>query len=202
MRRSHITIALPLLALCGCNRQAPPEVSWRLEPATGSPVAGLPKVNGLALADFNGDGLLDIAAVNGEPGQILILINHAERGFAPLPTGPIAVGASASGIVAGDLNDDGAPDLVICHHDSYDVAVLQSLGDGRFAPPAHHASAVRANATPHAHNLMLGDLNRDGHLDLVIAQAEENASPPLWAMARAASFPATFRSQPATTPTP
>jgi hypothetical protein len=162
-------------ALFGCGSE-PPDRPWRLEPAAVSPVDGLPKVNGLALADLNGDGRLDIAAVNGDPGHLLILLNQGDDGFAPAAGGRIQVGAGASGLGTGDINGDGNDDIVVSNHDAWTVAVILSNGDGTFAPIRRVPAALRdPGAVAHVHNFALADVNADRRLDIVLAQAEENS---------------------------
>lgn len=174
-----ITVAA-LLAGCG---SAPPDSAWRLEPASPAPINAIAKVNGIALADFNGDDLPDIAAVNGDPGQLLILINQGNGRFAPFqgegqfvefPNGIIPIDEGAGGIAAADINGDGHADLVISHHDSNELSIILSRGDGTFEPLRRVVVAGQIEPAPHSHNLALVDLNDDGQLDIVMAQAEAN----------------------------
>jgi len=62
---------------------------------------------------------------------------------------------------------------VVSHHDDLELLVFLSEGDGAFATPASYQLSSRM-ATPHSHNLVLADVNRDGHLDVVQAQSEQN----------------------------
>lgn len=179
--------ALPFGVLCGAAAEAPagrngaePQ-AWRLAAAEGSPLNGLPKVNGLGLADFNADGRLDLAAINGDPGELLIMLNQGKGRFAqPQAGGRISIGATASGLAVGDVNGDGAADLVISYHDHDEVGVLLADGAGGFKPRAARTIFRRSHGSPHVHNLALGDVNGDGRLDVVVAQAEDNAI--IWAL--------------------
>jgi hypothetical protein len=70
---------------------------------------------------------------------------------------------SATTIAAGDLNGDGAPDLVVPHRDGGQSYIFINDGQGGFAakhPFGPEKSATRAVA--------LGDLNGDGRLDIVL----------------------------------
>src|SRR5207248_3074206 len=62
-------------------------------------------------------------------------------------------------VTSGDLNGDGAPDLVISHFTST-FGVLLNLGDGTFEPITEYALS-----RPIA-SFALGDLNGDGKVDL------------------------------------
>ena len=69
-------------------------------------------------------------------------------------------------VIAGDLNEDGKPDLVIsydggCNPEVGATAYL-GKGNGKFAPQM--LSMVKAGP----YRMLLADLNRDGHLDLVV----------------------------------
>jgi hypothetical protein len=77
-------------------------------------------VNGISIADFNNDGLLDLFFTSYHDGidrdiDSYIYWNHADRGFSSrdrtrLPT------HSASGSIAADFNNDGYIDLAIGYH--------------------------------------------------------------------------------------
>jgi hypothetical protein len=96
-------------------------------------------VAAVAVADFNGDGKPDIAALHNlgpgsAVGAVEILLGNGDGTFrAPLLVGTSAVGSTTS-LVVGDLNGDGRPDLVTANSSSNTISVM--FNDGQWpAPP-------------------------------------------------------------------
>lgn len=93
----------------------------------------------LVTADFNGDGKLDIAAVNNAttPGQVAILLGNGDGSFQT----PIeySVGTAPAAIAVGDFNQDGIPDLVVANNGSSSISVLIGKGDGTFKAAVNYA---------------------------------------------------------------
>jgi hypothetical protein len=123
----------------------------------------------LAVADFNGDGKLDIAALN-QYGGIDVLFNPGHHRFWQVDS-TYGVGStyfpSFSSIVAGDLNGDGKPDLVVAN--GSDVAyVLLNTGNGSFSKQSYAAGGIASTAA-------IGDFNGDGKLDIVTANGASNS---------------------------
>ena len=137
-------------------------------------IEAIGRINAIAVGELNSDGRPDIAAVSGEPGRLLILLNQGEGRFDRAGE-PIAVTPPASGVVAGDFNEDGRQDLVVASHDGDAVEAFFGRGDGSFDPARSIPLMDRKAGIPHVHNIASGDFNRDGHLDIVIAQSEDNA---------------------------
>ena len=110
LRTRHTCAAMgPILAAAvGCASAGLP--TGFAEPVT---LEALGRINAIVIADLSGDGRPDIAALNGEPGGLLILLNRGEGRFVPAPGGAISVTPPASGLVAGDFDEDGRQDLVI-----------------------------------------------------------------------------------------
>lgn len=77
----------------------------------------------------------------------------------------LAVGKGPGPIVVADVNQDGKPDLIVANEDSENLTVL--LGDGKGNFQNASGSPVAAGHLPN--DIAVGDMNRDGHLDLVIA---------------------------------
>src|SRR5262245_33634625 len=79
------------------------------------------------------------------------------------------VGAGPGSVEIGDFNGDGKPDLVVANERSNDATVL--LGDGNGGFSQARGSPFRAGHDPN--DIAVGDLNRDGKLDLAFANHEE-----------------------------
>jgi hypothetical protein len=109
-----------------------------------------------ALADFNGDGELDLAIANG---GLTVLLREADGSF-PRDVSFYAGGELYS-IASGDFNGDGHSDLVAAGFYARSIAIFLGNGDGTFQPPVfYHA--------PNAATVAVADLNGDGNQDLVI----------------------------------
>jgi Bacterial Ig-like domain (group 3)/FG-GAP-like repeat/FG-GAP repeat len=68
----------------------------------------------VALADFNGDGKLDIAVASGDKlASVGVLLNNGSGVFNSPPIKYSAGGLYAYSVVAADLNQDGKPDLIV-----------------------------------------------------------------------------------------
>lgn len=118
---------------------------------------------GLAVADFNGDGFLDVATLSGSPtasGMFLhIYFNNGDGSLRdPVDT---FLGYQAGGIAVGDFNHDGKPDVVLGRNNNFiigNVAVLLGNGDGTFQNSANFTAGG---------SIAVGDFNQDGIQDFV-----------------------------------
>ncbi len=128
------------------------------EPKT-SPLAGA-EPGGLAIADFNRDGLPDVAVADARQGRIVTLAGSGTGDLAPPVGWP--VGGSPRSVAAGDLDGNTTSDLVVADA-SGQVAILLGSGDGGFL----YATQLAAGEMPVA--IATADLNRDGKLDVVVA---------------------------------
>lgn len=148
--------------------------SWLSMSAGSSPHA-------LAMADFDGDGRLDIAVANvsnslcsGAQGTIDVMLASANGGFRPL----VRYGHGGyAAIAAIDTNGDGAPDLVALDElDNFDTIQMSSLnvlvndGHGRFRAPVLYATGGTAPS------MAIGDLDGDGRPDFAIASSRGTVS--------------------------
>jgi hypothetical protein len=111
-----------------------------------------------AVGDFNGDGKLDVA-ITGIQG-VEILLGNGDGSFKP----PVQYGtASLYALVAGDFNGDGKIDLAGTEvgPSNNRIYIYLGNGDGTFQQSSSYPDAPRAGW------IAAGDLNDDGHLDLV-----------------------------------
>ena len=143
--------------------QALAQVSAFAAPAQ-YPVGADPQV--LAAADFDEDGLADLAVVNEISGTLSVLLHQDRQTFAPATH--LAVGADPVDVVAGRFNADEHYDLVVLVQGSGIISTLLGAGDGTFSAPASFPVGPDASA------LAAGDLNGDGRLDLAVPDDDLN----------------------------
>ncbi len=126
----------------------------------------------LATGDFNGDGIVDLAlthTVSAGAGRVAVLLGKGDGSFGPGVDYP--VGPQPLTLVAADFNGDGKLDLASldAFGSANKVWVLLGRGNGTFQPAV---STVSGTTQGH---LAYADLNRDGKLDLVIADQRASA---------------------------
>jgi FG-GAP-like repeat/Cep192 domain 4/Abnormal spindle-like microcephaly-assoc'd, ASPM-SPD-2-Hydin len=113
----------------------------------------------MAVGDFNGDGILDVA-FSGD-STLGIFLGNGDGTFRFLTT-VAATGDYTDSIMAADLNGDGKLDLATVNPQSDDVEVFLGNGDGTFDGVAQYSTGGSDSVA-----LGLGDFNRDGKIDLV-----------------------------------
>jgi hypothetical protein len=123
-------------------------------------------VRGSALADLDGDGLLDIVVLNYYSNSLSVLFGNGSSRLGTRRDLP--AGAGPSSIAITDANGDGVMDLVVAHHDSSIVSVLLSNGSGGYGP----SKDFLVGSGPSA--VAFGDLNGDGLPDMAVANSASN----------------------------
>lgn len=143
-----------------------------LQPSGTFPAAGVAAGASIASGDLNRDGKLDL--VDPRNVGISILLGDAAGGF----TEGTALAATTTPFATalGDFNGDGKLDLAVAL-DSIsginNVKTYLGQGDGTFQAPQTYS----ASAEPRA--IAVADLNRDGRLDLAIANWNSNGVSPV-----------------------
>ena len=130
----------------------------------------------VTVGDLNGDGQLDLALLNLNSNTVSVLLNTTDPGMATPSFAvkqDIATGSSPRSVKVGDLNGDGKLDLAVANVGSNTVSVLLNTT----APGASTASfAAKQDFATGANPVFVtvGDLNRDGKLDLAVVNINSN----------------------------
>jgi uncharacterized protein (TIGR03437 family) len=139
-------------------------------PAPHSPFAVGTNPNSIAVGDFNGDSIPDLAVANLGSRNVTILLGSLTGQFTPSATSPLPAGNGPSSIAEGDFNNDGIADLAISNQLDNTVTLLLGKGGASFVSAP--ASPFAAGASPGF--VAVVDFNGDNNPDLAIANIDGN----------------------------
>jgi hypothetical protein len=121
-----------------------------------------------ALADFNGDGRLDVAIILRSTGKVDLAVLFGQGNGSLTLANAYSLPSGLGALVAADLNSDGVVDLASAN--SSTVSVFLGKGDGTFQPRTDFPTGP-------AYEIAAGDVNGDGVLDLATANIDGITAP-------------------------
>ncbi len=165
LRTRTLGLWAPLLLV-----QLSASAAWGVDPVFPGLLFPSPDVVAIASADFDGDGIPDVAALtDASPLAVNVHLASADGTLAEPVAYPIGGpgGSAARAIAAGHLNGDTAVDLVATSVVGATLSILFGNGDGTFQPSVD--SSLSPSAVPSG--VAVADVNGDPHADIVTANA-------------------------------
>ncbi|MFY9826890.1 MAG: FG-GAP-like repeat-containing protein [Thermoanaerobaculia bacterium] len=120
---------------------------------------------GIAAADLNGDGLIDLVTANAASETVSVLVNRSTVGALSFSRVDLPGGHNPHGVAIGDIDGDGLPDIVVTNNGGQNVFIYRNTsnhGTLSFAGPVSYALPSFPN------QLALADLDGDGKLDILV----------------------------------
>ncbi|MFN0052473.1 MAG: FG-GAP-like repeat-containing protein [Planctomycetales bacterium] len=154
------------------------QVSVFLNTSTGSPItfaAAYTKPTGtspgcVAVADFDGNGLPDLAMTNSGDDTVSVILNFSSIGNLSFSgrRDDFAVGSSPDYVAVGDFNADGRPDLAVTNNDSGDVSILLNA-QRQYEDFPRFATQVTFDTGDGSSSAAVADFDGNGSLDIAVA---------------------------------
>jgi VCBS repeat protein len=128
----------------------------RLDSATGT------APQGVAVGDFNKDGISDFAVANSGSGTVSVFFGKSDGTFQAPSTLTTGSATAPTAIAAVDFNLDGKIDLAVTLNGANNVMVFPGTGTGTFNSPLTFSVGTGPTA------MVATDFNKDKKLDLAV----------------------------------
>jgi len=119
---------------------------------------------GVAVADFNADGKLDLAVANNWSNNVYVMIGTGGGNF--IGVGMLQTGDHPSALAVGDFNNDGKLDIAVANQgtapNNGTVSIILGQGNGFFTGN----TLIPVGFDPMA--IVVADFNRDGNADIAV----------------------------------
>jgi hypothetical protein len=166
-RVNPLLVVVSLICFFAC---LPAAAAVKFLPPVSYPT-GASSPNGLALGDLNGDGHLDVVGANEDnPGTIAVLLGNGD-GTLQAPVTYWA-GPYPGFVLIADFNKDGNLDVAVADRaigTPGQVLIFLGNGDGTLRAPVVYGPFLDA------FSIAVGDFNRDGKLDIVVADTSSGS---------------------------
>lgn len=139
-----------------------------------------PKINSMAIGDFNNDKILDIAIVNSGTHTLGIFIGHGDGSFLGQVTYSTGYRSYPVSVSIADFNGDNSMDIVVANYGSVEgavvvvddtktfaVGVLLNTGDGTFTSVVLYSTGYKSAPR----SVVTGDFNNDNKIDIAVANS-------------------------------
>jgi gliding motility-associated-like protein len=140
-------------------------------------VVGATNTLALDVADFNGDGWIDIAFAANTNAQRVFIYNNPANGtlnFSAITSILVSGSTNINDIASGDFNTDGRLDFVVADRGANKAFVYVNTGGFAFSS----VNSTTGFPSPTAWGVDVADMNGDGLLDFVVGN-RDFASPQL-----------------------
>jgi hypothetical protein len=122
------------------------------------------------VGDFNNDNRLDIAVTSSGTKSIVVLFGFGDGSFLLGTAYSTGIESLPYGLAIGNFNNDNRLDIAVANYESNDIGIFLGHGNEPFASITEYTTGDGSEP----HSVALGDLNNDGHLDIVVANYGTN----------------------------
>jgi hypothetical protein len=127
---------------------------------------------GVALADLDGDGKLDISVVNKGSNTLSVFRNNSTTDISFATKVDLTTGTSPQSVAVGDFDADGKADLVVTNPGAASISIFQNASSkGNLS----YAAKVDVIVGFGAYAVAVGDVTGDGQADVAVANASSGS---------------------------
>jgi hypothetical protein len=135
--------------------------------------------SGVAAADFNKDGNLDIVTVDQNANVVGLLLGDGKGGFRKAPGSPFPAGDTPWSFTVGDVNGDRIPDVAVVPYepqmrDPKQLGLTVLLGDGKGGMAPMQGSPFSLAGCEEPSRVAIGDIRGDGLRDVLVSCAKND----------------------------
>ena len=133
---------------------------------------------GITIGDIDGDGKLDLAVTNNGGSSVSVFRNTSTSGA--ITSGSFAAkvdfttGTNPYGVIIGDIDGDGKPELAVANYSSNTVSVFRNSSTSGSITTSSFAAKVDFTTGTNPYYAAIGDIDGDGKPDLAVTNYNSN----------------------------